>query len=300
MEVEQLRPLLPVGYAAGVRAYQAAVGKLTARQLTTHYTAGLTDFREEFVPQLKHRLEKLTGDIWSLDDHLAFAAGSDVDFMTHLIEAIATRDRVNLYPGDWHGFLVGCTQIDHIHWDAAGHSALACLCVPSVRNGHVTAPMLAFLDAADAVLLNLNLYPTVEPLEREAIARELLPMLPKAVLSISFSRGFGLTASQLGVALVPRSHPYHDRFRRQWNWLTYFHNAIAAQAFLEFDIEAAQRVDRSRAEWVRRWLEERGLPPIPSGSYYVKSYRVDGEVPRHLEPLMRDNVVRLCFKPPQT
>jgi hypothetical protein len=297
--VEQLRPLLPVGYAAGVRAYQSAAGKLTAQQLTTHYSSGLRFFHDEFVPQLKKRLEMLTANVWSLDDYVAFAAGSDVDLMTHLVEAVAAQERVTLFPGDWYGFRVGCTQTDRIVWDASGEGALACLCVPSVRNGHVTEPMLDFLNSSDACLLNLNLFPTLSPLDREVVARGLLPVLPKSILSISFSRGFGLTASQLGVALVPRSHPFCQRFQQQWDWFTYFYNAIAADAFLEFDLDAAQEVDRLRAQWVQSWLDDRELPAVTTGSYYVKSFRVEGKLPEYFEPLRRDGIIRLCFKPPQ-
>lgn len=273
--------------------------KLTPRQLTTHYTTGLAWFHEQFVPQLKQRLEELSGGVWSFADHVAFAAGSDVDFIAHLVDAVATRNRVALFPGDWHGFRVGCSQVDRIEWDESGQGALACLCVPSVRHGHIDERMHQFLSAADACLLNLNLYPTLSPLDRETTARDLLSVLPKSVLSISFSRGFGLTASQLGVVLVPRTHPFCARFAQQWNWFTYFYNALAAQAFLDFDLAAAQEVDRVRAQWVQSWLEERGLPAVTSGSYYVKSFRFAGELPDHLQPLRREDVVRLCFKPPQ-
>lgn len=291
---------MPVGYAAGVRAYQSAAAGLTARQMTTHYTDGLEWFHEQFIPELKCRIEGLTGGSWSLKDHVPFAAGSDVDFMAHLIDGVAASDRVTLFPGDWHGFRVGCSQTHSIEWDATGESALACLCVPSVRNGHVTEPMLRFLQNADACLLNLNLFPTLTEADRRSVATQLQDLLPRSVLSISFSRGFGLTASQLGVALVPRDHPFCERFSRQWNWFTYFYNALAARAFLEFDLAAAQVVDRARARWVEAWLEERGLPVVRSGSYYVKSYRVEGELPPHFDALRRDNVIRLCFKPPQS
>jgi hypothetical protein len=50
---------------------------------------------------------------------------------------------------------------------------------------------------------------------------------------------------------------------------------------------------------VAAWLGERGLPAVPTGSYYVRSFRPVGEVPGQLAPLTRDGVVRLCFKPPQ-
>jgi hypothetical protein len=117
---------------------------------------------------------------------------------------------------------------------------------------------------------------------------------------LSFSRGFALTASQLGVFLVPRDHPYVRRFEEQWNWYTYFFNAIAAKAFLELDLDAISRVDEVRRCWAQSWLEERDLPAISSGSYYVKSFRPVGEVPARLQCLGRGEVIRLCFKPPHT
>lgn len=288
-----------MGYSAGVAAYQAAVATLTARHLTTHYTQGLEFFYQQFVPQLKQRLQELSGGAFVLDDYVAFAAGSDVDFMTHLVEAVAANQRVALYPGDWYGFRVGCTRTENIHWDASGKADLACLCVPSVRNGHLTASMIDFLNQSEACLLNLNLYPTLSASERRIAAEALRPVLPKSVLSVSFSRGFGLTASQLGVALVPKDHPYCRRFSEAWNWFTYFYNAIAAQAFLEFDLSAAQMVDRKRAAWVQSWLEDRNLPSVHSGTYYVKSFQVVGELPVAYSALCRGDLVRLCFKPPQ-
>ncbi|MCA8989824.1 MAG: hypothetical protein KDA78_19405 [Planctomycetaceae bacterium] len=299
-EVEGFRPLLPVGYDAGVSAYRGAVDTLSARQLTTHYTTGLEFFHGEFVPYLKQRLHQLSGGVWSFDDHIAVAAGSDVDFMTHLVEAVAASTPVALYPGDWYGFQVGCTQTAGIQWNKMGEAGLACLCVPSVRNGHVTEEMIQYLSAADTCLLNLNLYPTLSAEDRQFTANALAPLLPKSVLSISFSRGFGLTASQLGVALIPKSHPFVQRYRQQWDWLTYFYNAIAARAFMLFDLDAAQHVDQLRKTWVQAWLKERGLPVTDSGSYYVKSFQVEGTLPDYFDPLRRDDIVRLCFKPPQT
>lgn len=297
--METLRPLLPVGYAAGVAAYRKAVEDLTPAALSTHYTDGLRFFREAFTPELKRRLEALSGGAWSLDDYEAYAAGSDVDFMAHLVEAVAAREGVSLFPGDWYGFLVGSTQGENIRWAAESAGRLACLCIPSVRNGHVTEPTLAFLESAPACLLNLNLYPTLRAEERRDVALALAPLLPRSVLSISFSRGFGLTASQLGVALVHRDHPYRERFAAQWNWLTYFHNAIAARAFLAVDPAALAAVDEARRRWARGFLAERGLPVVETGSYYVKSFRVDGDVPERLRPLARDGLVRLCLKPPE-
>jgi hypothetical protein len=51
--------------------------------------------------------------------------------------------------------------------------------------------------------------------------------------------------------------------------------------------------------WVAEWLTARGLPALTSGSYYVRAFRPEGTLAPHLAPLMRDEVVRLCFKPPQ-
>jgi hypothetical protein len=297
-EVEALRPLLPVGYDAGVQAYQQAVAGLTARSLADHYTDGLTFFHEEFVPHLKRQLEGLSGGAWDLEDYVAYAAGTDVDFMTHLIEAVAARDRVSLFPGDWYGFRVGCTQTSNIVWGARGGGELACLCIPSVRNGHVTDEMLEFLRSARHCLLNLNLLPTLVAAERHAVSRQLTPLIDGSILSISFSRGFGLTASQLGVALVHRDHPYRRRFHQQWAWFTYFFNAIAARAFLFLDLRRIEDVDEQRRLWVGEWLTGRGLPAVASGSYYVKTFRPTGSVPEYLKGLQREGLVRVCLKPP--
>jgi hypothetical protein len=242
-------------------------------------------------------LTGLSGGAWDLADFVAYAAGSDVDFMTHLVEAVAARDRVCLFPGDWFGFRVGATQTVNLAWDASGRGELACLCVPSVRNGHMTEEMLAFLGAAPQCLLNLNLYPTSAADERRAVAEALQPLLEQAVLSISFSRGFGLTASQLGVFLVHRDHPYRIRFETQWTWFTYFFNALAARAFMLLDLPSLEAVDARRRIWVHEWLERRGLPVIATGSYYVKSFRPIGEVLSILAPLQRGSLIRLCFKP---
>lgn len=297
--VEHFRPLLPVGYAAGVAAYRQAVDQLSVRDLTGHYTDGLRFFRENFVPRLKARLSELSGGAWKLDEYEAYAAGSDVDLMAHLVEAVAAREQVCLYPADWFGFCVGSTQGSRIHWTPDSRGKLACLCIPSVRNGHVTAGMVAFLEDSAACLLNLNLFPTLEAAERQAVAACLSDLLPKAVLSISFSRGFGLTASQLGIFLVHRDHPYRRRFAAQWNWFTYFFNALAARAFLAMDEEYRQRVDQQRRQHVTQWLARNGLPVVASGSYYVKSFRVQEPLTPVLEPLRRGELVRLCFKPPQ-
>jgi hypothetical protein len=292
--------LLPVGYAAGLDAYRAAVAGLAPSDLTDHYTRGLAFFHEELVPAVKARLRALSGGALALDDYVGFAAGSDCDFMTHLVEAVAAHSPVRIYPGDWYGFKVGCTQQERIEMnaDSAG-AALSCLCIPSVRNGHLTDEMVGFLEGAEACLLNLNLYPTLVAEERRAVAEALAPLLPRSVLSISFSRGFGLTASQLGVALVHRGHPFVARFATQWRWHTYFFNAIAARAFLRMDLDRLAAVDDARRRWVAASLAQRGLPALASGSYYVRAFRLEGTPAAHLAPLVRDGVVRLCFKPPQ-
>lgn len=290
--------MLPVGSAAGVEAYRAAVESLTARDLSAHYTTGLRWFHAEFIPGLKRTLADLSGGVWDLTEFEAVAAGSDVDFMSHLVEAEASRGEVGVYPGDWFGFRVGCTRPERVCWTTDTRGKFACLCVPSVRNGHLTAEMAEFLEPADACLLNLNLYPTLRPAERRAVAGMVTPVLAKSVLSISFSRGFGLTASQLGVALVRRDHPLRHRYAESWAWFTYFYNAIAARAFAALDLTRLEAVNDRRHEWVRRSLRERNLAAVESGSYYVKSFRVSGEVPDAYRPLVRDGVCRLCFKPP--
>jgi hypothetical protein len=289
---------LPVGYPAGVRAYRAAAESLTAEDLSAHYTRGLDWFHGEFAPRLRAVVEALTGGAWDLSRHRAFAAGSDVDLIAHIVDGVAAGGRVALFPGDWFGFRVGSARPEAIAWDATGRADLACLCVPSVRNGHLGEEMAAFLEAGDAALLNLNLYPTLPAGERRAVAERLAPVLPRALLSISFSRGFGLTASQLGVVLVPEDHPLLRRFETQWNWFTYFYNAIAARAFLALDLGELAAIDEARRAWVSRWLTERDLPALDTGSYYVRSFRAEGAVNGHLLPLARDGVVRLCFKPP--
>ena len=165
-------------------------------------------------------------------------------------------------------------------------------------DGHVTEEMAAFLAGGDAALLNLNLFPTLHATERRDVAVRLAPVLPRSLLSISFSRGFGLTASQLGVLLAPADHPLARRFETQWNWFTYFYNAIAARAFLALDLAGGAAVDDARRAWVRRWLVARDLPALDTGSDYVRSFRAEGTVAEHLAPLVRDGVDRLCFKPP--
>jgi hypothetical protein len=295
---EPYRALLPVGYDAGVDAYRQAMAGLTTDDLTHHYTDGLRYFHQQFAPYLKDVLSELTGGAWDLRDYCAYAAGSDVDFMTHLVSAAAAGGQVTLYPGDWHGFRVGVADARNISWSAGGGGALACLCVPSVRNGHVTPEMLGFLGRADACLLNINLFPTLSPADRQQTARDLLPVLEKSVLSVSFSRGFGLTGSQLGVALVHRDHPLRHAYETQWNWLTYFYNGVAARAFMALDIKALSQVDEARRDWVADWLKQNGLPVVRTGSYYVKSFRLSEPAPEAVRPLCRDGVLRLCLKPP--
>jgi len=296
-EVETLRPLLPVGYEAVAQAYRRAVSKLNAADLSSHYTNGLAAFHQQFVPYLKEVLRNLTGGAWNLADFEAYAAGSDVDMITHIVEAVAAREQVCLFPGDWFGFRVGSTQGHNIIWDRNSSGRFACVCVPSVRNGHFTEEMSSFLDQSQACLLNLNLLPTLTAPERHSIALRLSQNLHKSIISISFSRGFGLTASQLGVVLVHPDHPLRHRFKTQWNWFTYFYNALAASAFMEVDFTSLQAEDERRRAWVADWLRTRGLPVVESGSYYAKSFELLGQIPDRLAPLVRDNVARLCFKP---
>lgn len=144
----------------------------------------------------------------------------------------------------------------------------------------------------------LNLFPTLAAEERAILAELLKPVLPRCCISISFSRGFGLTASQLGIVLVHRDHPFCGQFETQWNWFTYFYNAVAAHAFRKLDRSAVERVDQERREWVLDWLKARELPCVETGSYYRKSFRVEGKFPEYLKPLVRDGILRLCFKPP--
>jgi hypothetical protein len=62
------------------------------------------------------------------------------------------------------------------------------------------------------------------------------------------------------------------------------------------DLAELARVDALRRDWVMRWLSEHDLPAVPSGSYYVKAFRV-ANATEALSPLIRDDIVRLCFKP---
>lgn len=289
---------MPVGYETGAAAYRKVAGALTVHDLTDHYRGGLDFFHDDFVPHLKERLSALSGGLWSFDDFDAFAAGSDVDFMTHIIDGVASDQKVALFPGGWYGFLVGTSQRELIHWTRESTGSLACLCVPSVRNGHLSEEMAAFLGDADSCLLNINLYPTMTAEDRALAAERLKPYLGKSIISVSFSRGFGLTASQLGVILVPKTHPLRQRFEQQWSWFTYFYNKIAAMAFMNIDFDEMQRVDDERRIWVRQFLEQRALPVLDSGTYYVKSFRFEGTVPERLKPLQRGDVIRLCLKPP--
>lgn len=292
-ELERLRPLLPVGYAATAEAYLEAA-RLSPEDLSAHYTEGLEDFSTRFVPILKRRLEGLAG--WRLDDFVAYAAGSDVDLMTHVVRE---HGAAAMYPGDWYGFGAGLLDPARVTpTRRPARDRLACLCVPSVRNGHLTADMLEYLDAADHSLLNVNLLPTLHPAERRAVGETLAPRLDRALISVSFSRGFGLTASQLGVLLVHRDHPLRARFHASWTWLGYFYNRIAARAFERVDLDRLGAVDEARRAWVRAWLEARGLPALESGTYYVRAFRPEGEVPERLRPVFRDGLLRLCPKPP--
>lgn len=298
--MEDLRPLLPVGYRVVADAYRTAVADLGADDLSNHYRDGQRWLQQVFAPALIDRLRRLSGGEWDLTGWQLFAAGSDVDFIAHITEAVSAAGTVHIYPGDWYGFRVGGTHDAAVTFEPTGSPDLTCLCVPSVRNGHLTAEMVEFLSRSPVQLLNINLFPTLAPDERAAVARALRPVLPGALLSISFSRGFGLTASQLGVVLAAPGHPFADRYRRQWDWFSYFYNALAARAFLAIDPDALAAVDVGRRRWAADWLSDRGLPALDSGSYYVRSFRPDGPVAAHLQPLVRDGVLRCCLKPPVT
>lgn len=289
--------MLPVGYGAGVRAYQKAISDLTVGDLSNHYTLGLAFFNDEFVPYLKRQLKVLSGDAWDLDEFVAYAAGADTDLMAHIIEGVG---RASVFPGDWHGFRVGVSRPDTVQFETSSRGRLACLCVPSVRNGNLTEGMLRFLSESEACLLNINLYPTLTPAERHDVAEALRPVMAKSLISVSFSRGFGLTASQLGVLLVHKDHPLRARFKEQWEWHTYFHNAIAARAFMALDFKEVGRVDDRRRGATAAFLDTHGLPSDVGGSYYVKAFRLLGDIPRNLVPLARDGLVRLCLKPDAT
>ncbi|MBI2378114.1 MAG: hypothetical protein HYV07_29195 [Deltaproteobacteria bacterium] len=298
-DIETLRPLLPVGYRAGVDAYRAAASRLDADTLSSHYTAGLSWFHDSFVPTLVRRVEGLVDGAWDLSKHRAYAAGSDVDLIAHVVNAATLRGSVNVFPGDWWGFVSGALSPSAVRFAPnASAACLAAACVPSVRNGHTTDHMIAFLASAPLRLLNVNLLPTMRRDERVELARRLSPLLERSLVSISFSRGFGLTASQLGVLLAPPETVRSLGLERPLEWTTFFYNRIAAEAFLEIDLDSLASVDDARRAHVARWLDERELPSITTGSYYVKAFRVVGELPARLVPLARDGLARVCLKPP--
>jgi hypothetical protein len=243
---------------------------------------------------VKRVVERLSGGAWDLSEYEAFAAGSDVDFMTHVINA--SEERVAIYPGDWGGFLVGPSRA--VEFSADSREALACICVPSVRNGQFTEAMARFCAEARHVLLNLNLYPSLAPEERREVAERLAPVLERSLLSVSFSRGFSLTASQLGLVFVHRNHALLSKRRKSWEWFSYFYNAVAARAFMHVDPDEVERVHAVRRAEVAEWHARAGMPYEPAGSYYVKSFRVEGELPEAYRPLMlHAGLLRLCFKP---
>ena len=117
-QIERFRPLLPVGYTAVARAYREAVDAVQVNDLSGHYRAGLDAFESRLVPRVKSVLHTLSGGAWSLEPFVAFAAGSDVDLMTHVVNAVAAESDVALYPGDWWGFRVGSPHTARIRWDA--------------------------------------------------------------------------------------------------------------------------------------------------------------------------------------
>lgn len=213
--------------------------------------------------------------------------------MTHVINA--SEDPVVIYPGDWGGFLVGPSR--PVAFSSSSQDALACICVPSVRNGLFTGDMARFCRESRYNLLNLNLFPSLPPEERREVGEMLAPVLDRSLLSVSFSRGFSLTASQLGLILVHPDHPLL-KWRKNWEWFSYFYNALAARAFMHIDLEEVDRIHALRRREVEEWHSRRGMPLEASGSYYVKSFRVEGELPAAYAPLMlHGGLLRLCFKP---
>lgn len=273
---------------------------MSAADLTGHYQEGMHEFRQVVVPRIKRVLEELSGGAWDFSGYVAYAAGSDVDFMAHVIEAVTHDGLASIYPGDWFGFRVGASRPDRVRFINNAEGSLACLCVPSVRNGHLTQQMLDFLETGESCLLNINLYPTLSATERHQVAKSLAPLLRKSLISISFSRGFALTASQLGVVLVHEDHPLRRKFETQWNWFSYFYNAIAARAFMKIDLAEIRTVDERRTLWVLEQLAAWDMPVVDTGTYYVKSFHVEGRLPSQYSCLQRDGLLRLCFKPPQT
>jgi hypothetical protein len=122
--------------------------------------------------------------------------------------------------------------------------------------------------------------------------------MDRALVSISFSRGFSLAGSQIGLMLVHRDHPLLKKNRKAWEWFSYFYNAVAARAFMALDLEVVERVHEVRRAEVARWHERTGMPYQTAGSYYVKSFEVQGELPEVYKPLtIHDGLLRLCFKP---
>src|SRR6186997_749509 len=69
---------------------------------------------------VKARLSALSGGVLRFDDFVGYGAGSDCDFITHVVEAVAAREPVRLFPGDWHGFRVGSTQLERISFSFRG------------------------------------------------------------------------------------------------------------------------------------------------------------------------------------
>ena len=192
---------------------------------------------------------------------------------------------------------MGSAVPERLVWSIESSGCFSCICVPSVRNGHITEDMTRFLEHSRGCLLNINLFPTLGVGERHHVAKQLTSVLDKSMLVVSFSRGFGLTISQLGVLLVHRENTFLEPLKRQLDWFTYFYNRFAALAFQLVEPEGIQKVDDQRRRWVSDWLGVHGLPMVDSGTYYVKSFAVDAEIPE-LHPLTRHGIVRLCFRPP--
>jgi hypothetical protein len=69
---------------------------VSLNQVASLYTSGLAFFHERLVPHLKRVRGELSGGVWDLADFVAYAADSDVDFMTHLVEAVWGRSAFGL------------------------------------------------------------------------------------------------------------------------------------------------------------------------------------------------------------
>ncbi len=263
--VERFRALLPVGYAAAADAYRTAVEGLTAESLSTHYTDGLTFFHETFVPALAGRITDLTGGVWDLSGHVAYAAGSDVDFMTHLVEAVAARGPP---PSSWAtGSASGSARRTRTRSTGMPPAEVPWPASASPRQR--TAP-----DRGDDHISSRRgrLSPQPEPVSNpgpsgtSADGPRLLGLLNRSVLSISFSRGFRPYRLATRCALRTSRPSFAAGSPLNGTGSPIFHNALAARAFLAARPPRLESVDRLRRAHVADRLETRGLPSVATGA----------------------------------